>query len=76
MNGYGLEDSEATKERRKARAVVLRSSQVNVLQTEQQSAGDEWVASMGGRGQVTRGILSPETALSFCPDVGRIWVLG
>lgn len=34
------------------------------------------LVSMSGRGQITRGIQSPGTALSSCPDVGRIWVLG
>lgn len=34
------------------------------------------LVSTSGRGQITRGIQSPGTALSSCPDVGRIWVLG
>lgn len=49
----------------------------NVLQTEQQCWGMKGdLVSMGGRGQITRGIQSPGIALSSCPDTGRIWVLG
>lgn len=53
-----------------------KSSQVNVLQIEQQSVGDAEGGSqpVGRRGwEITRGIRSQEAALSSCPDVGRIW---
>lgn len=33
------------------------------------------LVSISGRGQITRGIQSPGTALSSCPDVDRIWGL-
>lgn len=80
MNGQGLEDSGPTKERKDKGKQGRCGPQVftgNVLQTEQQCWGMKGdLVSMGGRGKITRGIQSPGTALSSCPDVGRIWVLG
>lgn len=79
MNGQGLEDSGPTKERTDKGKQGRCGPQVftgNVLQTEQQCWGMKGdLVSMGGRGQITRGIQSPGIALSSCPDVGRIWVL-
>lgn len=60
--------------------VVLRSLQVSVLQAEPQDAGGmkgkTWNQQSRRGEEVTRGIQSPSTVLSSCPDVSRIWVLG
>lgn len=58
--------------------VVLRSLQVSVFQVEPQGGGGMKgkIWNQQRRGEVTRGIQSPSTVLSSCPDVSRIWVLG